>query len=241
MEIFLQMVAISNDQIFGHRLGGAGGAPAWLPEGAVAGVDYTEGEAWLFDTLITDLSTIHGDGGIGEFDPAAITAAGMAVTNANTNRPAATNELAEVILANDYCVLFDWDALTFNNPPSSAIFLYADESGAGNFINAQLRTSSGNVQWCDGNNGNFNTVGVATQNTRNKVAASANADGWLASLNGTTASLDGPVTPALVSPPVRVFIGCSSSGGAALNGTIRRIIFYPNEQNAAFVEALAAL
>jgi hypothetical protein len=229
-----------HQQAFGHRLGGGGGAPAWLPEGAVAGVDYTEGEAWLFDTLITDLSTIHGNHASGNFDPAAITAAGMAVTIANANRPAATNELADVFLACDFCILMDFDLLADSNDPGYLIYA-AELGGAFNFLYTNYDSPTGEVTWTDGGNGEFIAGSPVTFSARNKVASSANAAGWLTSVNGATATLDTPVTPALVGLPVFASIGANNGGIGPLNGTIRRIIFYPNEQNAAFIEALSSL
>lgn len=246
MDVFLQMLALGNEHILGHRLGSGAGAPAWLPEGAVAGVDYTEGEAWLSDTLITDLSTIHGDSSNpsnGQFDPTAITAAGMAVTMANTNRPTATNELSDVFFTNDFCMLYDWDQLDYNEITGGLFFTANEDGGDSNYTFAKVG-QTGDVIWADGNNGQYNTIGTVTENARNKVAASANAAGWLVSLNGATAVADTPVTPPMTSPPLKVKIGCKTASGdnaEPLNGTIRRIIFYPNEQNAAFVEALAAL
>lgn len=235
-----------HQQVFGHRLGSGNGAPAWLPEGAVAGVDYTEGEAWLFDTLITDLSTIHGAAGdppVG-FDPAAVTAAGMAVTEANSNRPHATNQLEDVFLAMDFCVVFDWDQLDYPTGLYGTFLDLTENEGAANQVRASLEGdfgSAGNAVWTDANNGEFAVLGVAVENGHNKIAASANAAGWLSSLNGATAVLDSPVTPGLVDGPIAA-IGCvRQSGVDVLNGTIRRVIFYPNEQSAAEVEALSAL
>jgi hypothetical protein len=231
-----------------HRLGNGDG-PAWLPAGAVAGVDYTQGQAWLFDTLITDLTTIHGNGPIpalASFDPAAITAAGMAVTEANTNRPCATGAFADVFLACDFCVMFEWDQLAY---PTGiyGVFVHPLENGgdADEIVAQHAGELSGDTlgaaTWTDANNGEFKTAGIVDDNAHNKIAASANAAGWLTSLNGAAASLDSPVTPTLTGVPVFVSIGCRRDGSRVLNGTIRRVIFYPNEQNAAFVEALSAL
>lgn len=218
--------------------GEGGGGPDWLDEGATDGVNYTLGQAYLGGVLITDLSTIHGGG----FDPAAVTGDGMAVLDANANRPTATGALFDKLIAADYCTKIELETLDYSSHGFSEILSVDSNtdyrgSGDGFDIGFGATLTPGELYASDFS-GDYNTVGIVSENATNIIVVSLNTDGFLASLNGATAVLSSPA--ASMGVPVVAWIGCvGATDDQPLNGSIQRIIFYPNGKTAEEVEALA--
>lgn len=77
-----------------RRRAAAGGTPPWLPDGALAHLDFVNGQYYA-DGAERSILTILG----GAFDPDDIGASGMAVWTSNANRPTAIGALADVIEA----------------------------------------------------------------------------------------------------------------------------------------------
>jgi hypothetical protein len=215
---------------------GGGGRPAWLPEWADSGVSYVEGEAYFEDTLITDLSTIHGEA----FDPAAVTASGMAVTELNSNRPGAIGDFLARQAQLDFTFMVHFD--TGDTIPAIGVVILNYAPATGDGLAVEWGGGVGNMNVTDFVNGSFNTIGTITANGEFKVCGANTEDGWLSSVNGATAVLDTPQST--VVPTTRSLIGWEGTLEAAGNifgGNIREIFFGPVTDVAAQIEARATL
>lgn len=218
--------------------GGGGGRPAWLPAWADSGVSYENGEAYFNDTLITDLTTIHGV----NFAPSAVTASGMEVGEGNSNRPTAAGAFLDRVADFDFSFRAHFDTID-PLPSIGVVMLITDDAGTGGGLAVEWGGGSGSLSVTDFNNGSFNTVGTIVADTEFAVAGSNNAEGWLSSLNGATAVLD---TPQTEETATLALIGFESpnlpeTGGQHFVGTLRSIFFGPSGATAAEVEERAAL
>lgn len=213
---------------------GGGGPPAWLPAWADSGVSYENGEAYFNDTLITDLTTIHSAG----FDPAAVTASGMAVTTANANRPQAIGAFLDRMANFDFSFSIHFDTTTIS--AIQVLMLVTDVNGTGGGLACEWGGGVGNLNVTDFNNGSFNTIGTVLADSEHKVAGSNNAAGWLSSLNGATAVLDVPQTSELAT---EALIGFESPAlpNHFIEGWIRSIFFGPSGASAGDVESRSSL
>lgn len=94
------------------------GTPAWVPENALAHLDFVNGQYWDGSSEVSVLSLLGG-----AFDAGDIDANGMAVWHSNSNRPTAIGTLADVIeagLANGMTVVGEVEIA--GEPTSGAAF-----------------------------------------------------------------------------------------------------------------------
>lgn len=205
-------------------LGGGDGFD-WNPEGVIFGHDYTTDRRFDGETVTNDFSVDLGGG----FDPDEVTALGMAVADANANRPVVIGDLLTLVQTNSYaCVVF-WRVQE----------TYAQTLIAGQDVNELNQLEVGydeDSSWATDRDGTYSDLGIVRAFSDNVLAFSLNGDGVLASLNGATAVLDNTqMNDALTT----AFIGYSGSGDQ-IEGWIKAIIFYPATSVAAEIEAYAA-
>lgn len=212
----------SHQQLFGGLGGGGGG----LPDGAIAGVDFTAGVGYIDGEEVSDLTSLFGG-----LELAEITASGAAILPGNSNRPDAIGDMLTLLTGLEYCIVVEWDQLSITG--DHIVLRVQGTLGEEARIHFDLSES---LYSCDYNLGNFFTIGTVLASARNRVAASNNADGWLSSLNGSAAVLDAPQT---VDSMVLAHLGHTNTT-KAINGNIRWFLLYPTT-DAAGVQALSAL
>lgn len=126
----------------------SGGTPEWVPEGAVAHLDFINGN--YYDGQERTAASILG----GAFDAGAIGASGMAVWHSNSNRPNIIGSLADVIeagLASGMTVVAD---VTIAGEPTSgashSVLLAFSDTTDFNSSNFQLRLYVGvGTKWLE--------------------------------------------------------------------------------------------
>lgn len=238
-----------------------GGLPAWLPVGATAGIDFTEGEAWLGDALITDMATLFGtfDFGVGVtgsplgYDADAFSAAGMSVRDADEIGPYPIGALLTKLLAKDYCMVIKWDqdAFVLATQKIALLKIYSGDDyvrAAGDGFEITQYEDESALYVSDFNGAYIPTANGVISDDVNKVAVSLNVDGLIFSLNGGTAVEDAFGVPeAMAHAWMGVGLDSSTVGEdltevrrQPINGAFRSIIFYPNGKSASEVEALSA-
>lgn len=126
--------------ILSPTLGGGASAPAWLPSGASAHLDFINGQYYA-GGAVHDIADLLGDGpdtiaAGGGFNAGAITVDGMYMDNAETNRPNAIGPLFDALkagLAAGCTVVMEID---FRSSPAGAFIwlLSGIDNTFGNFI-----------------------------------------------------------------------------------------------------------
>jgi hypothetical protein len=216
-----------HQQLFASQSGGGGFD--WDPMGVTFAHDYTTDRRFDGTTVTDDFSVDLGGG----FDPAEVSALGMAVFDTNGNHPEAIGDLLTNLQTLDYTVVIFWRQAELFDSGNQPLMIFND---AGDSLTTMITLDDGDAYASDAF-GDFNMVGAARPFADNVLAVSFNNDGLLASLNGETAVLSGPAPD--VGDAAKAFIGHDNSN-TELEGWVKALIFYPATTTAATLEAYSA-
>lgn len=204
---------------------GSGDGFEWDPSGVIFGIDFQSDRVFDGETISDDYASVFAG-----FEPGSVSARGMFIdgVSASTHFPEATGALLDLLATKDFTILIFWEMAAVS---TSRVYLLSLLDGSDeSFLDIDYDTDDSHAS--DGN-GDWNNVGAPRTLSDNVIAASLNADGVLASLNGATAVLSAPQITTTVE---RATIA-HRDGDNDIYGWIKAIIFYPATATAATLEA----
>jgi hypothetical protein len=168
----------------------------------------------------------------GAFDAGAITASGMAVLLANTNRPSTIGPFKTLLNTNNYTCVIE-----FNSKPNYTFqLIWANINSFNNALSVVGATTGATfdeirIQIYDYLSGGLNAGDIHDITSNNKVAFTIQASGYAASVDGGTVDTESPVSPEAWDV---ILIGWSDGNdGGPLEGNIRSIAFYDVQDDTA--------
>jgi hypothetical protein len=203
-----------------------GDRPAWLLEDDVVGIDFMAQELWTGTELITDLTTVMGT--FGPYNPArGGTADGYNFgdwTEAGDYTLEWVSDIPALVAGGNFAVRMDFEITPDFYNICLAQFWGLGGNGADVICWGGDSTLDDFFTACDWYGDYSHRIGALAANTPYRLVASNNSGGWRSTLNGAITVVDPTHTPG---PIDQVYIG--TDGSHHWNGTLRRMIFRPNE------------
>lgn len=218
------------------------GRPDWLPEGYFAGVSFIDAEAYIDDTLITDLTDILA----GLYDPANLSADGYTMRDGYDPPPndiqdsgieITSGPLFDLIAAyNTWAMRFEWFVDADVHSGAESLLVARNLAETEGFEMSRYNTGTDGMMATDFDGAYDTNAGDVTPGAVNAFAFCNTASGWVQSVNGATAITLAPQSTLIVG---KVNIGSGTLAQFTTEG-ILRYIFFAEPTDAAGVEAMSA-